>query len=551
MKKIIRDIKISHTFIVGTLFAILVIGGLDYFNITQLRMSRDLITTIKDEKVEPLIRLNKIKDSYAIKIVDACNKVIHNEQSWEEGLKTIQNSRKEIEREWGLFFAISKNSENKEKILKVYDLRIKADRILDRIELVMLSQDMATMDQLTNQELYATVESLTNAVLEVILKQNEQISNIAIENEAMYNAYFRQTIIIGVSVVLLLFSLAVFVVTTLNASLKRANHSIKQISEGDLTVDIQDYGNDEVGEILKNIKSLITNLRPIIEHINSAASNISITSHELSTNSQIISQGATEQAASVEQIASSMEEISSNIIQNSKNAQITEQISIQAGIEFENGREIIDTTVEAIQNIAAKISIIGEIAFQTNILALNAAVEAARAGEHGKGFGVVAAEVGKLAERSKIAAAEINALSKSGVALSLKSKELLNIAVPNISKTANLVKQINQTSTEQNIGVNQINSGIQTLNHVTQQNAAASEEMATVAEEMSAQAEQLSQRISFFKIGKAKVQKQKKEVAPKYLQQKLNPKNPKTEKRKGIEIKMGNNDNLDNEFETF
>ena len=371
------------------------------------------------------------------------------------------------------------------------------------------------------------------------------------ESDDLYESSFSTSRNIGLSGILIVISLSVFVIITITRSMKSAIASIKKIAEGDLTVEIEGYGNDEIGEILHSLKGLVQNLRAIVEIMDNAANNIAITSNELSTNSQQVSQGATEQAASVEEIAASMEEISANIIQNAKNANITEQISTQAGSEFENGRENIDTTVTSIQTIASKISIIDEIAFQTNILALNAAVEAARAGEHGKGFGVVAAEVGKLADRSKIAAAEINTLSKSGVEQSLKSKELIKAVIPTMNKTILLVKEISMASAEQSSGVDQINSGIQTLNQVTQQNAASSEEMATVAEELAAQAEQLSNNIKFFKLGNSNKPVQKKTSTPKYIEQKSNSRNTSTKTTKGIDLNLDSKDDLDNEFETF
>ncbi|MFO8021805.1 MAG: methyl-accepting chemotaxis protein, partial [Perlabentimonas sp.] len=211
-----------------------------------------------------------------------------------------------------------------------------------------------------------------------------------------------------------------------------------------------------------------------------------------------------EQASSAEEVSSSMEQMAANIQQNTDNAQQTEKITINVSQGVEKVGNASKESLESIKNIAEKINIINDIAFQTNILALNAAVEAARAGEHGKGFAVVAAEVRKLAERSKLAADEIVTLATSSVTVTEEASELMANLVPEIEKTAKLVQEISAASIEQNSGSDQINSAIQQLNQVTQQNAAASEELATSSEELSSQAEQLKDLIGYFKVDESK-----------------------------------------------
>jgi methyl-accepting chemotaxis protein len=192
--------------------------------------------------------------------------------------------------------------------------------------------------------------------------------------------------------------------------------------------------------------------------------------------------------------------MAANIQQNTDNAQQTEKITLNVSQGVEKVGNASRESLESIRNIADKIGIINDIAFQTNILALNAAVEAARAGEHGKGFAVVAAEVRKLAERSKIAADEIVALASKSVNVTEDASELMGSLIPEIEKTAKLVQEIAAASIEQNSGSDQINNAIQQLNTVTQQNAASSEELATSSEELSSQAEQLKELIGFFRL---------------------------------------------------
>ena len=152
------------------------------------------------------------------------------------------------------------------------------------------------------------------------------------------------------------------------------------------------------------------------------------------------------------------------------------------------------------KEVAEKINIIEEIARKTDLLALNAAVEAARAGEHGKGFAVVASEVRKLAERSQTAAAEISRLTSGGVKTADGAGQMLAKLVPDIQKTAELVREIAAASAEQSTGTEQVNKAIQQLDQVIQQNASASEEMASTSEELASQAQILQSAIGFFKM---------------------------------------------------
>jgi methyl-accepting chemotaxis protein len=191
--------------------------------------------------------------------------------------------------------------------------------------------------------------------------------------------------------------------------------------------------------------------------------------------------------------------MASNIKQNAENATQTEKIARQSASDAQSSGEAVGRAVNAMQTIAEKITIVQEIARQTDLLALNAAVEAARAGEHGKGFAVVASEVRKLAERSQAAAAEIGTVSSQTLKVAQEAGEMLTRLVPDIKKTAELVAEISAACREQDIGADQINQAIQQLDKVTQQNASASEQMSATSEELAAQAEQLQSSISYFR----------------------------------------------------
>lgn len=350
--------------------------------------------------------------------------------------------------------------------------------------------------------------------------------------------------------------LAIILTNMITSPLKKGVEFAKTLANGDLNAKVDVQQKDEIGELADALTQMVAKLKDIVTNIISGADNIASASQEMSGTSQEMSQGANEQASSTEEVSSSMEQMSANIQQNTDNAKETEKIATKAMQGIQNGNEASQKSVQAMKEIAEKITIINDIAFQTNILALNAAVEAARAGEHGKGFAVVAAEVRKLAERSAKAAGEIDTLSKDGVEISENAGNMLSEIVPEIEKTARLVQEIAASSIEQTSGANQVNTAVEQLNQVTQQNAAAAEEMATSAEELSSQAEQLKDIVGYFKVEQSllhkktfdkKQSKLKKQVA--HLKE-LGAKNKKDGETGGVKLDMDDK-SIDDNYETY
>jgi methyl-accepting chemotaxis protein len=326
----------------------------------------------------------------------------------------------------------------------------------------------------------------------------------------------------------------------------------EKIAAGDLNVTLNVDAGQASGAFGAMVKMAVK-LQEVVGAVTSASDNVAAGSQELSANSEQMSQGATEQAAAAEEASSSMEQMAANIRQNADNAIQTEKIAVKSSQDAKNGGVAVAETVKAMKEIASKIGIIEEISRQTNLLALNAAIEAARAGEHGKGFAVVASEVRKLAERSQSAAAEISDLSSSSVEVAEKAGEMLNLMVPDIQRTSELVQEIAAASKEQDTGAEQVNKAIQQLDQVIQQNASASEEMASTSEELNSQAQQLQDTIGFFTVANeqqphnrsaatVKVAPRKAQAAPRAAA--TNP--------AGLMLDMGGRrDKLDDDFEEY
>ncbi|CCG39937.1 HAMP domain-containing methyl-accepting chemotaxis protein [Magnetospirillum molischianum] len=380
---------------------------------------------------------------------------------------------------------------------------------------------------------------LENTLSELAALQNKFMAQAKVDSAETYSSLRNQLLILVIASILIALAAALYIALSISRGLGKAVGLANSVAIGDLGQKIEVNTNDEIkdlvnalnamtanlrstaqiaGEIAKGnlsveakrlsdkdilgiaLETMLEKLRAVVSDAMTAADNVAAGSQELSSASEQLSQGSTEQASAAEEASASMEEMAANIKQNSENATQTEKIARQSAKDAQVSGEAVTKTVSAMQTIAEKISIVQEIARQTDLLALNAAVEAARAGEHGKGFAVVASEVRKLAERSQGAAAEISSLSSDSVKVAREAGDMLSKLVPDIKKTAELVEEISAACREQDIGAEQINQAIQQLDKVTQQNSAASEEMAATSEELASQAEQLQDTISYFSI---------------------------------------------------
>ncbi|PPQ40790.1 methyl-accepting chemotaxis protein [Rhodoblastus acidophilus] len=384
---------------------------------------------------------------------------------------------------------------------------------------------------------------INGKIIGVINKLSDRtIANMATTAEATHQQYeTSRVVLLSFIAAAGLFAIVVAIWMSLNIGrgLRRGIETAEAVAIGDLETNISYKANDEIGDLMTALGRMTANLREtasvaakiadgdllvspkalsdkdtlghaltrMVERLRAvvtdaigASGNVSSGSQQLSAAAEQIAQGATEQASAAEEASSAMEEMAANIKQNADNAAQTEKIARQSAKDAELSGEAVVRAVAAMDTIAQKITIVQEIARQTDLLALNAAVEAARAGEHGKGFAVVASEVRKLAERSQAAAGEISQMSGETVKSAQDAGEMLNRLVPDIRKTAELIAEISAACREQDIGAAQINLAIQQLDQVTQQNAGASEEMSATSEELAGQAEELQNSIAFFQV---------------------------------------------------
>lgn len=353
------------------------------------------------------------------------------------------------------------------------------------------------------QEMIVLYKGISTKLRQLEVGSKQQMAN-SIEKVSLSTKHTTITISITIVALLIFVSIMAFRInaTTVKPVNQFVEH-INQLADGHLNVQINKAlldRRDEIGELSVSIDHLTVKMAAMIKQVQQGIDKVAATSLNLEETSEEINQGASSQASSTEEISSTMEEMLANISQSRVNAEnvrvITEKLSKDVTVVEASSLESAD----AINEIAKRISVIDDIAFQTNLLALNASVEAARAGEHGRGFTVVAAEVRKLAERSRLAGLEINKIARDTVEKSERAGALLMEIIPEINKTAQLVQEIALSSEEQNVGVTHVNNAIQELNLVTQSNSATSDDLTSKAEELIKQSEALKEYINHFKV---------------------------------------------------
>ncbi|MEP1097226.1 MAG: methyl-accepting chemotaxis protein [Cyclobacteriaceae bacterium] len=495
---------------IGYAMVIVLVSISGYYGVSVLRSSRSI-----DQKVTEIYLplLNKIDQfNYLVtnsgKLTD--NWIYQPNEEDKNELRRIHSEefpaqKDELE---NLITRLSKMDQVDSLSIAISDFELNIQR---QKEVMKLLNDFSDYDNddiifsvipINDDEIQFVLRNISLSLEEISKKMENRSDKLTLEKYASFDSV--ESIIVTFTVLAILLGIGMSllisrnIMNTLGGEPAEVAAIADQIAQGKL--DVGFHKSRFVG-LYGSMKEMAEKLNGIVTEVHSGAESIAEASTQMSSSSQQVSSGASDQAASSEEVSASMEEMAANIQQNSDNSQKAEEISLDAMGNVEKSNQAVDKTVTSMRDIADKVSVISEIARQTNILALNAAVEAARAGEAGKGFAVVAAEVRRLAENSQTSAIQIDELCQSSVEVAEEAGLLLKELVPSIQNAVQLVQEINNSSKEQNSGAEQVNGAIQQLNNITQQNAASSEEMASSSEELLSQADRLKQTIEFFDIG--------------------------------------------------
>lgn len=493
------DMKIKTRLILGFGIVILLAVGIGLSSYVAISALSNDVQDLGKRRLPQIIILGDLTENILVATTHLQKAfLVDNRADLDKAIESMLKTRKGITDAFDKLKALVQTEKGKALYQAMVDAR--KPNVDMRNQIVKALQEGNKREAVLLLEKYEPIQAAYLKSVENMVEYYRQVSTQAAEN-AEASANRNRWIIIAASVINIVLSLFVvlWIIRSITRPLHEAVETANRIAAGDLTVQLQEGGTSETGQLLSAMKTMVDKLKGVIVDIREASAPVAAGSERLSASSEEISRTMHDQTNRSSQIATAAEEMSQTVIDIAKNASSIAQSSADTSAIAHKGSTIVSQSVAETKTVAETVNksavvmqtlgekstqigeivaVINDIADQTNLLALNAAIEAARAGEQGRGFAVVADEVRKLAERTAKATAEIS--------------QMIGAIQGEVDNAVNAMNQTNKQvdvglrySVEAGEQLESIVSGVSSLQNMIQQIASATEEMSSTSEAIS------------------------------------------------------------------